>query len=310
MNSVSAIFPKWTNQLPTMLLGGAISTLVLVVGAMWYYATPKFWREGYMPAQPYLSEHAQVRILQVAKESQKAPEITGQTYPGFSHQIHAGKLGMDCRYCHSNVEKSPEANIPTVSTCVGCHAEGHVNDQQYAKAARVQFLRDAWMSGVRFDEIATLKNAGNFEEADNKEVAYKKQGLAIVEGGESVPWRRIHKLPDYVRNFPHHAHVNAGVSCYSCHGAIHEMPVVHQVQPLSMSWCLECHANPAPYLVPREKVTDLAWVREQLEGNKNGAATAGGDPLRMDTPGGVGKLKELEAKSLHLLPQNCGACHY
>ena len=39
----------------------------------------------------------------------------------FSHKIHAGKLGMNCLYCHSSAEKSPIANIPAVSTCMGCH---------------------------------------------------------------------------------------------------------------------------------------------------------------------------------------------
>jgi hypothetical protein len=46
----------------------------------------------------------------------------GPTQPiNFSHQIHAGKLGMNCLYCHSSAEKSPIANIPAVSTCMGCH---------------------------------------------------------------------------------------------------------------------------------------------------------------------------------------------
>ncbi len=39
----------------------------------------------------------------------------------FPHDIHAGKLGMDCLYCHYGAEKSAVANIPPVSTCMGCH---------------------------------------------------------------------------------------------------------------------------------------------------------------------------------------------
>jgi len=39
----------------------------------------------------------------------------------FSHQIHAGKLSMNCLYCHRGAEKSPIANIPAVGTCMGCH---------------------------------------------------------------------------------------------------------------------------------------------------------------------------------------------
>ena len=39
----------------------------------------------------------------------------------FSHQIHAGKLQIQCLYCHANAEKSPIANLPAVGTCMGCH---------------------------------------------------------------------------------------------------------------------------------------------------------------------------------------------
>ncbi|HYM82129.1 MAG TPA: cytochrome c3 family protein [Candidatus Limnocylindria bacterium] len=39
----------------------------------------------------------------------------------YSHELHAGKLGMDCLYCHTGAEKSPIANIPAVGTCMGCH---------------------------------------------------------------------------------------------------------------------------------------------------------------------------------------------
>jgi hypothetical protein len=39
----------------------------------------------------------------------------------FSHQIHAGKLAMNCLYCHYSADKSPIANIPPVSVCMGCH---------------------------------------------------------------------------------------------------------------------------------------------------------------------------------------------
>jgi hypothetical protein len=47
---------------------------------------------------------------------------TGPAQPiAFSHQIHAGKLGMDCLYCHYGAEKSAISNIPPVSTCMGCH---------------------------------------------------------------------------------------------------------------------------------------------------------------------------------------------
>lgn len=41
----------------------------------------------------------------------------------FSHQHHAGVLGIDCRYCHTSVERSPFAGIPPTKTCMNCHSQ-------------------------------------------------------------------------------------------------------------------------------------------------------------------------------------------
>ncbi|WP_372896392.1 cytochrome c3 family protein [Stieleria sp.] len=40
----------------------------------------------------------------------------------FSHAVHAGKLGIDCRYCHTTVETAAFAAIPPTQTCLNCHA--------------------------------------------------------------------------------------------------------------------------------------------------------------------------------------------
>ena len=105
--------------------------------------------------------------------------------------------------------------------------------------------------------------------------------------GQSIPWVKVHKLPDYVF-FNHQAHVTAGVSCVSCHGRIDQMVEVKQVQPLSMGWCLECHRNPAPNVRPPELVTKLDWVPE-------------GDPAE------IGR-QIIQAKGISP-PTNCSGCH-
>ncbi|CAG0998398.1 Menaquinone reductase, multiheme cytochrome c subunit [Phycisphaerales bacterium] len=235
---MSAIFPKWMNLFPTVSAIGGLLGLTGVVGGFWYYATPKFWNVGYMPVQP-------------------GPA-------GFNHQIHAGKLGMDCRYCHTKVEKSYEANIPNVATCNGCHAEDRITLYTTSEVhkERTNFIREAYAADA------------------------------------SIPWRRVHKVPDYVHNFPHQAHLAAGVSCFSCHGRIDTMPVVYQSQPLSMSWCLDCHRNPEQNLVPKDQVTNLNWVEAQLAERANGAASA------------VAAGKTLVDALKNSPPQNCGACHY
>jgi len=41
----------------------------------------------------------------------------------FSHQHHVGQLGIDCRYCHTSVEESAFAGIPSTKVCMNCHQE-------------------------------------------------------------------------------------------------------------------------------------------------------------------------------------------
>ena len=81
---------------------------------------------------------------------------------------------------------------------------------------------------------------------------------ASFKSGESIPWRRIHNLPQFVY-FDHSIHVNKGVGCASCHGRVDEMPFTYQAESLLMKWCVDCHRNPAPNLRPRDKVVDMAW---------------------------------------------------
>jgi hypothetical protein len=61
--------------------------------------------------------------------------------------------------------------------------------------------------------------------------------------GESIPWQRVHDLPDYV-HFNHSVHVTAGVQCAQCHGDVENMPLVHRVESLAMDFCLDCHKHP------------------------------------------------------------------
>lgn len=41
----------------------------------------------------------------------------------FSHQHHVWELGIDCRYCHTSVEKSGYAGLPSTETCMSCHSQ-------------------------------------------------------------------------------------------------------------------------------------------------------------------------------------------
>ena len=76
----------------------------------------------------------------------RSPYITGQdtvlTQPvPFSHQHHVGALGLDCRYCHANVEVSAKAMIPPTQVCMGCHA------MVKTESARLAPVRASFESG-------------------------------------------------------------------------------------------------------------------------------------------------------------------
>ncbi len=71
-------------------------------------------------------------------------------------------------------------------------------------------------------------------------------------------WQRVHRLPDYVY-FDHSVHVAKGVGCSSCHGAVDRMPLMRQVAPLTMGWCLDCHRNPGQALRPAAAIFDPEW---------------------------------------------------
>jgi hypothetical protein len=90
--------------------------------------------------------------------------------------------------------------------------------------------------------------------------------FASWSDGNSVRWKRVHDLPDYVY-FDHSAHVTRGVACVACHGRVDTMERVRQEQPLSMGWCLECHRNPDMHLRPASEITNMEWTpgENQLE---------------------------------------------
>jgi hypothetical protein len=192
---VSKVFPPRSREYFRVAVFIAASVGLIATAAIAYYVTPAYTRVGFEPMQPI----------------------------NFSHKLHVGGLGLDCRHCHNHVGDSPHANIPSVQTCLNCHGTKYGNVAAQSKALTP--LRDAEQSG------------------------------------RPLAWARVHKVPDYAY-FNHAVHVKRGVSCVSCHGRIDEMEVVRHVEPLSMSWCLDCHRDPAPHLRPADKVFDLGWTGE------------------------------------------------
>jgi hypothetical protein len=76
--------------------------------------------------------------------------------------------------------------------------------------------------------------------------------------GAPIHWQRVQQLPDYVF-FNHSIHVNKGLGCTTCHGAVGKMPLMRKAETLYMKWCLDCHRDPAPNLRPREEIYNVAY---------------------------------------------------
>lgn len=218
------IFPKWTNSLPLALGLAAALTGAAVAAGVTFYLTPKYTRAGYMPVQPV----------------------------PFSHKIHSGQLGVDCRYCHNGVEKSWFSNLPGASTCMNCHNQVLKDD------SRLQLVRDS------------------------------------AETGKPIPWVQVHKVPDYAY-FSHQVHVRRGISCLECHGRVDQMDEVKHDKSFSMSFCLDCHRNPAAFIRPVDKVNDLGW-----QWSTNAAEAA-----KLQAVNGKKMVRDWKVETL----QSCSACH-
>ena len=123
----------------------------------------------------------------------------------FRHDVHAGQYKMECQYCHYSVAVAPEPGIPSLQTCMGCHAVVGGSD------------------ATNRAEITKLKKAFNEK--------------------KPVEWTRVHFLARHV-HFPHSQHIKAlGPSaCATCHGDVTRMPQVFKVNNVNnMGWCISCH---------------------------------------------------------------------
>ncbi len=75
----------------------------------------------------------------------------------------------------------------------------------------------------------------------------------------SIQWQKVYDLPDYVY-FNHEIHVAKGVGCETCHGRIDQQPLTLKANTLFMSWCLNCHRDPAKYVRPVANEFDMGYV--------------------------------------------------
>ncbi|WP_445719541.1 c-type cytochrome [Flavobacterium sp.] len=159
----------------------------------------------------------------------------------YSHRIHAGDNGIDCKYCHSSARVSKHAGIPSLNVCMNCHK----NISEVAETTATEEHSKAFYD----EQIAKLYDAVGWDKSLQKYTGKTKP----------VKWVRIHNLPDHVY-FNHSQHVTvAGVECQTCHGPVQEYEFQKQFAPLTMGWCINCHRE------TNVKVEDNAYYKKVHE---------------------------------------------
>jgi hypothetical protein len=118
---MAQVFPKAANEFAraSLVLGGL--AVAVVIGAL-VFAFP---RSSYVTRQK---------------------EARAQPVP-FYHMHHVGGMGIDCRYCHTAVDKSATAGIPPTKTCMNCHS------QIFNQSPALEPVRASWRTGTPIEWV-------------------------------------------------------------------------------------------------------------------------------------------------------------
>jgi mono/diheme cytochrome c family protein len=173
----------------------------------------------------------------------------------FSHKTHAGKLSINCVYCHSGAEKGKTSGIPSANVCMNCHkaiSEGPLTGK--VEIAKI------------YDAVGWSPSTGKYDRPQHP-----------------LKWNRVHALPDFAY-FNHSQHVVVGKQdCKNCHGDIASMDVAQQISPLTMGWCIECHR--------KTEVPGMATNPYYADLHKKLAEKYKGAPITVENMGGLDCIK-------------------
>lgn len=138
------VFPKWANYLLPGIIVGVIGMSFYVPTVVALGFSPKTTAAGYSPIQPV----------------------------PYSHALHAGQLGIDCRYCHNTVERTAFASIPPTQTCMNCHSMIRTT------SAKLLPIRQSWATGkpVEWIKIHNLPQYVYFDHS-----AHVNHGVGCIE---------------------------------------------------------------------------------------------------------------------------------
>jgi hypothetical protein len=138
------VFPEWTNALRPALAVALVLVPAYVVVLVALGASPSTTAVGYAPVQPV----------------------------PYSHALHAGEFGIDCRYCHTTVERAAFAALPPTQTCMNCHAKIR------SESAKLLPVRESYATGqpIRWVKVHDLPDYVYFDHS-----AHVRRGVGCVE---------------------------------------------------------------------------------------------------------------------------------
>jgi hypothetical protein len=142
----------------------------------------------------------------------------------FSHEHHAGQLGIDCRYCHTSVEDSPFAGIPPTKTCMNCH------QQIWVGSSMLEPIRESYRSGESIS-WERIHNLPGFVYFDHSIHVQKGVGCASCHG-------RVDQMPLVWQE-----HTLLMEWCLDCHRRPQDF-VRPRDQVFSMTWKESDLTNP------------------------------------------------------------------
>ena len=171
---MAQIFPKWINKLPTIMALGAVAGSMLAIGFVSYFFSPEYTDVGYRPIQPV----------------------------PYSHKVHAGDLGIDCRYCHTSVENQAHANVPPTRTCMNCHSMVNTESDSLV------LVRSSFVTGepIEWVRVHNLPDYAYFNHAPHLQAGVgcitchgdvSKMDVVMLKEPLSMGWcLDCHKSPD------------------------------------------------------------------------------------------------------------------
>lgn len=176
-------------------------------------------------------------------------------------------------------------------------------------------VEDSAVAGVPSTDVCMSCHSQVWTNSPNLEAIRKSW-----ETNTAIQWNKVNAVPDFVY-FNHSIHIDRGISCNNCHGAVNDMEITWKGQAFRMAWCLECHENPDKFLYadhehkgmsPREQVFSLykkLAAGEEL--NATEMMLAEGLPQLVPNDKVHEGVKLMEARGINRSQlKDCYVCHH